>query len=148
MAGEPRLSRAEREQRDDKVLRLFLAGLTYREVGAAVGLRSVSGVHRIVQRQLAAGAPRRDLLTNETFALWQERIEALFQAHCDKAIDGDHRSSEICRKLLAQQARVYGLSTEVDPLPAPTPTQQPVDPGEDEPQDELSRLRAARVGRP
>jgi hypothetical protein len=55
------LSRAERERRDEKALRLFLAGLTYRQIGAAVGLRSVSGVHRNVKRELAAGAPRREL---------------------------------------------------------------------------------------
>jgi hypothetical protein len=138
----PRLSRAERERRDEKVLRLFLTGLTYREIGAAVGLRSVSGVHRVVQRELAAGARRRGVLTEDAFDVWQERTEALFQVHWERALDGDYRSAELCRKLLAQQARVYGLGADGgSSLPAPTQT---VGPGEDEPQDELSKLRAAR----
>jgi hypothetical protein len=54
VAGERRLARAEREQRDQRVMRLFVAGTSYRQIGQAVGLRSVSGVHRIVQRELAA----------------------------------------------------------------------------------------------
>ncbi len=138
MPGQERLSRSDRERRDGRALELFLAGLTYREIGAAVGLRSVSGVHRVVAKQLAAGAQRRELLTGEPFALWQERTEALFQAHWDRALEGDHRSAELCRKVLAQQARVHGLSDDVR-VAAPTPGSP-----EDGPTDELSRLREAR----
>jgi hypothetical protein len=105
----PRLSRAERERRDEKVLRLFLTGLTYREIGAAVGLRSVSGVHRVVQRELAAGARRRGVLTEDAFDVWQERTEALFQVHWERALDGDYRSAELCRKLLAHRRGCTGL---------------------------------------
>lgn len=143
MAGDRRLSRAEREQRDERVLQLFLAGLTYREIGAATGFRSTSGVHRVVQRELTAGAARREVLSDEPFVLWQERTETLLAAHWDRATraDGpDHRSAELCRKLLGQQARVYGLGADV-PLPAPTPK---LHGGDDDQDDELSRLRARR----
>jgi hypothetical protein len=126
------------------VLQLFLAGLTYREIGGATGFRSTSGVHRVVQRELAAGARRREVLSDEPFVLWQERTEALLHAHWDRATradDPDHRSAELCRKLLGQQARVYGLGLDVvDPLPAPTVTLS----DDDDCEDELTRLRARR----
>src|SRR5882762_4150427 len=122
---------------------MFAEGASYREIGAAVGLRSVSGVHRIVQRELAAGARRRDVLTDDAFALWQERQETLLRAHWERATRADspdHRSAELCRKLLTNQARVYGLGADV-PLPAPTPTLQGGDDDQDDGQDDLSRLR-------
>jgi hypothetical protein len=137
------LTKREREQRDEAVIRLFLAGESYRAIGAAVGMRSASGVHRIVQRELAAGARRRGVLTEDAFDVWQERSERLFQAHWERALEGDHRSAELCRKLLAQQVRVYGLGVDADPLPPSTLT---VD-IDDDAQDELSKLRAARTGR-
>jgi hypothetical protein len=108
-----------------------------------VGLRSVSGVHRIVQRELAASVARRGLLTDEAFAIWQERTERLLQAHWGRALGGDHRSADICRRLLAQQASVYGLNAQVG---LPTPTTTLGADGEQAPQDELARLRAKRAG--
>lgn len=97
-----------------------------------------------MHRELKASAARRGLLVDECFAVWQERTERLFHAHWDRALEGDHRSAEVCRKLLAQQARVYGLDAEVGGLSAPTPTQAVE--GEQAPMDELARLRAKRAG--
>ena len=135
----------DRARRDARVVRLFLAGLTYRDIGAVVGLRSPQSVGNIVQRELAASAARRGLLTDEAFAVWQERSERLFRAHWGRALDGNYRSAELCRKLLGQQAQVYGLAQEVA-LGAGTPTGavvvEPVEPD----MDELARLRAARAG--
>jgi hypothetical protein len=138
-----RLPAGERAVRDQKVMTLFLSGDSYRAIAAAVGLTS-AGVHKIVQRELAASGARRDLLTDEAFAIWQERTEALLNAHWDRALGGDHRSAEVCIKLLGLQARVYRLEADVGSMPAPTPT-QPVE-GEQAPQDELERLRARRAG--
>ena len=57
---------------------------------------------------------------------------------------GNHRSAELCRKLLGQQAQVYGLAKEVS-LAGSTPTGavevEPVEPD----MDELAKLRAARA---
>jgi hypothetical protein len=58
-------------------------------------------------------------------------------------LGGDHRSAEVCRKVLALQASVYGLSAQVG-LPGPTATLG-VD-GDQAPTDELARLRAKRAG--
>lgn len=135
------MTAAEREQRNQEVLRLFLAGVSYRQIGSVVGLRSVSGVHRIVQSGLRAGAQRRALLTDEAFALHVERSERLLQAHWGPALKGDHKSADICRKMLDQNARLYGLYAEAT-TSLPAPTAQIDDDGEG--QDDVLRLRAAR----
>lgn len=147
MAGQRRLSRSEREQRDARVIELLLAGLTYREIAGATGFRSVSGVHRIVQRELAEGATRRDVLTDDARALFIERSEGLLRAHWDRATraeNPDHRSAELCRKVVFQQARMLGVGQDLgQPMEAPTQTlvDQDADPEGD---DDLSRLRAKR----
>jgi hypothetical protein len=137
---------AERARRDARVVGLFLAGLSYRDIAAVVGLRSPTSVGNIVQQEFGSpdSAARRGLLTDAAFAMWQERSERLLRAHWGRALDGNHRSAELCRKLLGQQAQVYGLAQEVA-LAAGTPTGvvevEPVEPD----MDELARLRAARA---
>jgi len=101
----------------------------------------------IVARALDGSSARRELLTVEAFAVWQERSERLLRAHWGRALDGDHRSAELCRKLLGQFALVYGLhrevslagtradAVEVDPEPDP----------DEEGLDVLARMRADRA---
>jgi hypothetical protein len=101
-------------------------------------------VGNIVARELATTAGRRELLTDEAFAVWQERSERLFRAHWGPALEGNHRSAELCRKLLGQQAQVYGLSQEVS-LAAGAPTGVVEVEPEDPEMDELAKLRAARA---
>ena len=138
---------AERAERDQKILQLFLAGATYRAIGAAVGLRSSQSVHHVVQRELSSAARRRALLTDEALAVYQERVEALFRAHWGPALRGDHRSAEICRRLLGQQARLYGLDDMVDTSSSPTLGANGIAADDDkDPPDELSRIRAKRAG--
>lgn len=141
---------ADRAKRDQNVLQLFVAGATYQQIAAAVGLKSQSTVHDIIQRELADAARRRGLLSDEAFAVFQERSERLFRAHWARALDGDHKSAEICRKLLAQQARMYGIDevTHVSPnRMGIVDSDGETDPlNEQEPMDELARLRAARAG--
>ncbi|WP_301149002.1 hypothetical protein [Mycobacterium simiae] len=148
MAGQRRLSRSEREQRDARVIELLLAGLTYREIAGATGFRSVSGVHRVVQRELVGGAERRDVLTDDARALFIERSEGLLRAHWERATraeNPDHRSAELCRKVVFQQARMLGVGQDLgQPLPGPTQTLPDQDGDDDDGDDDLSRLRAKR----
>lgn len=104
---------AERERRNAQVLALWLSGATHRAIAAAVGLRSHRSVGNIVVAALGDSGARRELLTGEAFAVWQERTERLFRAHWQLALDGNHRSAELCRKLLANMALVYGLHQEI-----------------------------------
>ena len=136
---------AERERRDAQVVQLFLGGGSYRSIARAVGLRSPQSVGNIVARALAGSSQRRDLLTDEAFAVWQERSERLLRAHWGPALEGNHRSAELCRKLLAHQATVYGLG-QGGSLPPGTRTDDVEEPEPNEADmDELAKLRAARA---
>lgn len=141
---------AGRALRDAQVVGLFLAGGSYRSIARAVGLKSHHTVSAIVERSFAgpSSSQRRELLTDEAFALWQERTERLFRAHWAPALEGNVRSAEVCRKLLAHMAQVYGLqqevslagtradAVEVEPEP---------DPDGDEVLDVLERMRRDRA---
>jgi hypothetical protein len=139
---------ADRERRDAQVVRLFLGGASYRSIAGAVGLRSPQSVGNIVARALDGSQQRRDLLTDEAFAVWQERSERLLQAHWGPALDGNHRSAELCRKILAQHVLVYGLAQEVS-LAGTRADAVEVDPERDPDDDEgldvLERMRRDRA---
>lgn len=137
----------KRQARDDDILRLFIAGATYRQIARAL-TTSLGTVSRVVVKKLAEGQTRRDLLSDQALSVHTERTERLFQAHWQKALAGDHRSAEICRRILAQQERTREAAWG-SALPAPTRalTEGDDDNGaifNDEPQDDLSKLRASR----
>lgn len=150
---------AERADRDQRILQLWIAGGSYLRIAKAVGLTQ-RRVEQVVKAELAAGAGRRALLTEEALAVHQERVavhqqrrERLFEVHLKKAENGDHQAAELCRRLLAddarlldQNARLYGLYGDASPLPAPTAPLTGEDGGgqESEEADELSKLRARR----
>lgn len=139
---------ADRERRDAQVVRLFLCGASYRSIAGAVGLRSPQSVGNIVVRALEGSSQRRELLTDEAFAVYQERSERLLRAHWGPALEGNHRSAELCRKILAQHVLVYGLAREVclagTRADAVEVDQEP-DPADDEGLDVLARMRADRA---
>ncbi|WP_141681158.1 hypothetical protein [Mycobacterium malmoense] len=134
----------ERERRNAQVLQLWLGGASHRGIARAVGLRSHRSVGNIVAAALGATTERRDLLAGEAFAVWQERTERLFRANRSAALDGNHRSGELCRKLLANMALVYGLHQRVrvaaTQLDAVEPEPVPADTDEDG-LDMLARMR-------
>jgi hypothetical protein len=123
----------DKDERDQRVLQLFLAGATYRQIAAAVGLGSTQSVHEIVRRELSDAGRRRSVLLEEAKSIYQERSEALFKAHWGPALRGDHKSAEICRRLLEQQTKLFAPESV-------TPADD-----EEEPNDELSKLRARRT---
>lgn len=132
----------ERAERDAKALQLFVAGATYRQIGAMIGLRSPASVDRIIKKELASAAQRRALLNDEAFSIHQERTERLFNAYWAPALKGDVRAAEICRRLLHQESRLYGLDAQSDPAPPVTVDNY----DDDEDADELAKLRARRSG--
>lgn len=145
---------AEREERNARALALFVGGATYRQIALTIGLRSTSAAHTIVQNALAQSAQRRALLSDEALSIHQERQERLLLAHWQRALgsndpanpkEPDHRSAEICRRILAQQARLYGLDADPAPLPAPTGKLAASDADDEEEQDDLAKLRARRA---
>jgi hypothetical protein len=89
---------------------MFLAGVSYREIGKNPRVQlSCRGVELAIQRQMSRTAQRRDVLTDEAMAVHIERLETLFAGAYAKAVSGDVRAGEHCRRLLDQMARVHGL---------------------------------------
>lgn len=99
------MNAAERKVRDDRIVRAFLAGLTYRQIAKAFDLRSTGTIHSIVERELADDGGRRELLAGQAPAVHLERREALFAAHWSAALQREYRSSVICMRILDLQQR-------------------------------------------
>lgn len=123
-------------ERDAKVLQLFVAGASYRQIAAAVGVASAEVVHEIVRREIEQTAARREVLAESASAVFVERSEALFRAHWGPALRGDHKSAEICRRILEQQGRMFAAEPQA-------PSGEP-DTVEDSTFDELARRRTGR----
>ena len=104
----PRLSGEERATRDLLVLRMHLAGMVYRDIGKRVGL-SVGGVHKVIKRELRQSSYRRDDLADDAVEQYLARMESLLAANMPKALKGDARSTEECRRMLDSMARVQGI---------------------------------------
>lgn len=109
------MERVDRERRDRRVVQLVLAGASYRETAAAVGLRSSSTVHGIMQRALAGDA-RRDVLSSQSGAMFLDRSEALIRANWPDAMEGDYQASVIVLRQMDEQARVLGVYERADSL--------------------------------
>ena len=147
----PRLSVDERQARDSLILRLHLAGVPMRDIGQQVGL-SVGGVHKIVTRLLRASVSRRsELDADAAVEMYLERMEALLRASWPRAIKGDARSNEQCRRLLDSMARVQGIVGTAAAAMADFLPPEGVD-DDDGPEigedgmDDLQRYRFARYG--
>jgi hypothetical protein len=131
----------ERARRDALVWQMFLADVAYREIGKNHRVQlSCRGVELAVRRQMSGTAQRRNLLTEEAMAVHTERLESLFAAAYAKAISGNLRAGEQCRRLLDQMARVHGLYSGRGDDPAPEDADDRDDVGQDG-LDDLERFR-------
>ncbi|MGB3355930.1 MAG: hypothetical protein WBB00_24635 [Mycobacterium sp.] len=99
----------ERRIRDDLVLRMMIAGASYRQIARRVGLRSHQSVGNIVARELRLRGGVSGVMTPTGRALFIERSEALLAAVWPRAMAGDPEAGEEALQLLSQQARFYGI---------------------------------------
>lgn len=99
----------ERRVRDDLVLRMFLAGSSYRQIARRVGLKSHQTVGDVITRELRLRGGVSGVVTPTGQALFIERSERLLQANWPAAMEGDHAATRVCLGVLADQARFYGL---------------------------------------
>lgn len=90
-------------EQSERALQLFLAGATYPQIASALTV-DAAAIHDTVCAALAGSADRRVLLSDNAPAVNQERTEALFRAHWGAALSGDHKSAELCRRILERQA--------------------------------------------
>ncbi|WP_457071981.1 hypothetical protein [Mycobacteroides abscessus] len=102
------MNAAERLARDMKAVRLFIAGKSFRAIQEACGYNTLAACHKAVRREMQK-SERRDLLRDQAFDVYVERLEALWAAHYPRAVAGDTRSAEHCRRVLQQEARLFGL---------------------------------------
>lgn len=140
---------SERAKRDAQVMGLFYAGVSYRGIAQAVGLKSKSTVGQIVERELGDAAERRELIGDQARAVWQERFERLFRANWGRALDGDRYAASECRRLLGQFAQIFGLSRQATVADTGRLEVEDVEPPEHDQDvdamDELARLRYNRA---
>jgi hypothetical protein len=148
--GMPRVSAEDQERRDALIFQLYLAGVPYRQIAARSEVRlSVRGVQLAIDRQRARREDQRSDM-GETTSLLIERYEQLFQVSYRKAMQGELRANDQCRKLLVEIGRLHGLEGVRTPTSPPgdgddyggdydVPANVPVfDP---DPDDQLARFR-------
>lgn len=97
----------ERAERDERVMWLFVAGFSYRQIARSVGLRSPQSVGYIVARETGRSGGCRRVLTEFGRAVYIERSEALLFAVWPRALGGDHRAAETCLRLLEERGHFH-----------------------------------------
>ena len=77
--------------------------------------------------------PKRD--SGEVLDDYRRRLDELIDAFWLDAVSGDHKSAELCRKLLQQHALLYGIGGTAPMMPVAA----------NDGDDELAKLRARRT---
>ncbi|EIU63236.1 hypothetical protein [Mycobacteroides abscessus] len=104
----PRMGTEERTRRDAVIMRLFVAGWSYREIARHPNVDLAhQTVAQIVHAELQKSG--RTAFTEQVGTIYLERLETLLRASWPQAINGDLRAIEVVRRVLAQEARFYGL---------------------------------------
>lgn len=108
----PRANRDMRVTRDAWVLRLFLAGYSYREIGRHPKVwLSPKGVSDVVHRALREANPKHNALGTQARVMYGERLEMMLRAVWPKAVAGDLRAVAVALRILAQEARFHALES-------------------------------------
>ncbi len=89
-------------------MRLFFQSLSYRDIGRQVGL-SCRGVQLAVKRHTQYSSRAATQLEEDVYL---ERLETLLRAVWPAACEGNLDAVERARRILAQQARFFGLDVD------------------------------------
>lgn len=119
----------------------------YRDIGSRVNL-SAAGVHKVIRRQLRLSAELRDELdTKGAVESYLARMEALLSSSWPKALRGDLRAADQCRRALDSMARVQGIVPSLSErlLPDRLDDGDSDDDEEEDGLDELERWRRDRA---
>lgn len=137
--AEKALSADERQLRDEQILNLFIAGHTNTSIARHFRLTS-QRVGQIIKEALKSDAPHREFMNNQALSVYVTRLETLIQAAWEKVEVGDLKAIEVARRLLEQQAKLYGLH---DPVSRGTiPPMSDEELIDVEPDDELAAFRS------
>jgi hypothetical protein len=110
-----KLTKEQRELRDNLILRLFLSGWTEREIAKHQRIALTHGrVHQIIEAQLEIAGERFGLISKKALVVYSERLEMLIRAIWPSATgpDKDTKAIEVARRLLEQQSRLYNIGDE------------------------------------
>ena len=143
----PTLTKDERANRNNRILALFIAGWSERDIGKAVNLTG-QRVHQIVKAELKNEVRHQQLVSDQALALYTARLDTLLRAVWPKVAQGDLKGIETARRILEQIGRLYDIEEErVGALP-PVNDLLNGDDGGNDPRDELARYRSrhARTG--
>jgi hypothetical protein len=140
-----KLSREEMARRDERCLKLFIAGHSEREIGRLIGLTG-QRVHQILRREIARGARHRELLRDEAVTTYISRCDVLLRAVWPKAMAGDLKAVETARHVIEQQAKVVMGPAALPTIPATNELDE-FDPNDEDDVNELERYRRQRSRR-
>lgn len=105
--------------RAQESLELRRQGKTWQEIADDLGYADRSGARKAVERLL----DRTEFESVDEFrVLESDRLDALHQAHWDKAINGDVKATELVLKISAQRCRLLGLNRPERLVVEPVPT--------------------------
>ena len=94
--------------RQYRALDMKLAGGTERSIAQALGVSNVQ-VHKDIRRVLGELEDSYSPKANKLRTLTMARYERLLLAHWGAALNGDHKSTEICLSILTGQRAISGL---------------------------------------
>lgn len=143
--GQSKLTRDEMRVRDEKILRMFIAGASEYEISRSVGVTRAR-VNQILKREIARGSRHRELLRDEALATYISRSDVLLRSCWSAAMAGDLRAIETARHVIEAQAKaVMGSATVPPPIPETEDAQ--FDPDDPDDVNELERYRRQRSRR-
>lgn len=138
-----KLTAEQRELRNAQILKLFIAGYNQSDIARALDTTPET-VSVNLKEALKTTAEHREILNNQALSVYVTRLETLIQAAWAKVDAGDLKAIEVARRLLEQQAKLYGLHDPVARTPIPPMSDNELATGVDadvEPEDELQAYR-------
>jgi hypothetical protein len=139
----PGMTAVMRRERDRLIIDLFLAGHDQQLIARRVGLTG-DRVQKIVKAELDRATTDHILLNENAMVIWTARMEILVREAFGHVTENkDLKAIEVCRRLMADQAKIYDL-TEGEIRMAPIPPISDAELDEGEPMDELAAYRQQR----
>jgi hypothetical protein len=104
-----KLTREQVNTRNEKIMRLFIAGHSATEISRVMGGVTRQRVDQIIRGEIQRGSRHRQLLADEARTIYTARLETMIRCVWGAAVNGDLRAVDVARKLIEQQARGLGV---------------------------------------
>jgi DNA-binding CsgD family transcriptional regulator len=94
-----------RRERDARIAELILAGATYNQAAATLGIAKSTAIQAVRRIFAYHEAP----IVNELREREAQRLDRLQMAHWSKAVQGDPVATGMVLRIMERRARMYGL---------------------------------------